>query len=548
MKNRIIYFFLIVVLSGFLTACEDFFSPNPDDILLEKDYPSTATELYSGFMGLAAKTQSVADQAGFLEGLRGDFLEPTYNSTTEIIELYNYEESGDNELADPKGYYDIVLNVNDYIQHAIDYHASNPKSLDSTIYQGLISGAMRYKAWAYIMLAKVYGTAIWIDEPFTEYEDISQYPEIGFNEIITRCISLLEDGIDVDGQTIDGKNTVRWSTVLFPGQGESSANLEWNRICPPPECLLAELYLFNGDYQLVFDNLLQIIREGGLEASYQLNLSEHSGEWINIFNRFYRKESIFMFTFNYELNQTNRLNEFYSNLSPNRYLLKPTEAAMHRFSIQVMNDQSVGDDNRGENKTYRRSNGEWIVNKFSNDFRTSDRVYRNDVLITLYRASDLYLWLTEALGQMGRFEEAIVFLDGGIETYYDAGNGVFQAPFEEYPTTLYQTSSRGDRACAGIRGRVDLYKIADGIVKNPSEDVNQDKRKLDSLLVEETLLESAGEARGLYTMIRMAKRWNDPAIVADRVSAKYPEGQREAIRSKLMNPENWFIKFDLQNK
>ncbi|MBN1927159.1 MAG: hypothetical protein JW798_15105, partial [Prolixibacteraceae bacterium] len=69
---------------------------------------------------------------------------------------------------------------------------------------------------------------------------------------------------------------------------------------------------------------------------------------------------------------------------------------------------------------------------------------------------------------------------------------------------------------------------------------------LDSLLVEETCLELAGEGKAYYTMLRMAKRWNDPSILADRVSAKYPEGLQEAIRTKLMDPTNWFVDFKLQ--
>jgi len=532
----------VVLFSG----CSDqFYNVNPDDVLLEKNYPSTVTELYSGYMGVASTVQAIADKGSFLEGLRGDFLEPTTNASKDVVDLYNYDDISDNKLADPVGYYNIILNANDYIKHATDFYNENPTSIDEETFKALIGGTLRYKAWAYLQLAKIYGEAVWLDDPLIKYQDISQYPVYQFDDIIQKCIDLIENGIEIGGTQIDGKATIRWSQVLFPGQGESSSNLEWNRINPPSECLLAELYLYAGNYQKTVDNCISIIRQGGEEASYQINKSEWTGEWMKPFRAFYRKESIFMFTYDYNLKQTNHLIDYYLNLAPNHYLMRPSQAAMDRFNSQVRSDGNLGDLYRGDGKTFKKLNGQWIVNKFSADYETPDKVYRNDVLITLYKASDIYLWLSEALGQLGRFEEALAFLDGGVESYYNTSDGTFMAPFEGYPSTLYRTSSSGDGACQGIRGRVALSRVGDRIVKNPSENIDDDKRYLDSLLVEETCLESAGEARGLYAMIRVAKRWNDPSAVADRVSAKYPDGMKDEIRAKLMDPSNWFIKYPL---
>lgn len=528
-----------------LSSCHDFLNVSSDDLLLEENYPGTVTELYSGYMGVASKVQQVADKASFLEGLRGDFLEPTPNATKDIVDLYQYKAVSSNSLADPSGYYGIILNANDYISHATSFYSKNPASVDEATFRALIGGALRYKVWAYIMLAKIYGEAVWIDDPLVRYQDISSFPVSGFDALVQKCISLIENGIVVGSMQIDGKATIRWSQVLFPGQSESAGNLEWNRINPPAECLLAELYLFSGNYGKVVENALSVIRSGGEEASYQLNKSEWGGEWIKPFTSFFRKESIFMFTYDYNLKQTHHLIDYYSNLPPNRYLVKPTEAAMNRFYRQVRSDGNKGDSNRGEGRTFKLSGSDWIVSKFSTGHETADKVFRNDVLITLYKASDIHLWLAEALGQLGRFTEALAFLDGGIETYYNASSGTFIEPFTGYPATLYRTSSSSEGACQGIRGRVSLSKAGDRILKKPAVIIDQDKFFLDSLIVEETCLESAGEARALYAMIRVAKRWNKPEIVADRVSVKYPAGTRETIRNLLMDPRNWYIRYPL---
>ncbi|MFA9392147.1 MAG: hypothetical protein ACERKD_20215 [Prolixibacteraceae bacterium] len=548
MKQKIVQAAWGVFFLLFFSSCADFLNVNPDDVLLEDNYPSTITELYSGYMGIAASVQAVADKASFLEGLRGDLLEPTMNSTREVVELYQYTETSDNKLANPVDYYKIILNANDYIEHASTFFEENPTSIDEPTYTALIGGAIRYKTWAYLMLAKIYGQAIWIDDPLIEFSDINQFPLYDFNQLILQCIDLIENGIELNGIAIDGRGEIRWSAELFPGQGESSSNLQWNRICPPAECLLAELYLFAENYPMVIENALAVIRMGGEEDSYQLNKSEWNGEWVKPLRDFYRKESIFMFTYDYNLHQTHHLIDYYSNLAPNKYLMRPSQVAMNRFRQQVRSDGNVGDNYRGDGVSFKEINGDWVFCKFTRSFETPDKVYRNDVLITLYKASDIHLWLAEALGQLGRFQEALAFLNGGIETYFNTSTGVFMEPFDSYPASLYRTNNSSEGACQGVRGRVSLNKVGEQIIKEPMSDVDLDKRSLDLLLIDETCLESAGEARALYTMMRIAKRWNDPSILANRVSAKYPDALKESIKAKLMDPTNWFIKYSLQEE
>ena len=58
MKKKI---YFLALLFPLLSGCDDFFAPNTDDTLLEKDYIGTSYELYTGYMGLAACVQDVVD-------------------------------------------------------------------------------------------------------------------------------------------------------------------------------------------------------------------------------------------------------------------------------------------------------------------------------------------------------------------------------------------------------------------------------------------------------------------------------------------------------
>jgi hypothetical protein len=564
---------LVIVLLVFsLSACTDFFNPDAKDILLEKEYVGEYGELYSGYMGIAASVRDVADQAAFLEGLRGDLLEPTNNAPSDIWDVYNHADLTNNSFADPKGYYNVILNANDYLQHVFAYREKNPTILPAQDYDGLISGALRYKAWAYLMLAKIYGEAVYFDEPLTSYVDIKKYPVLKFDELIEKCRQLVEDGMN----GVSGKGNIQWSSALFPNQGQSATSLMWDRICPPSECLLAEIYLYQNNFEKVKENCIAIIKRGGeQEASYQLNLSEYNGEWKLFGYSFVRKEHITVAYYDYSLHQTNRFIQYFSNTYPNKYYLRPTAEAMKRFESQPNSGGVLNDKYRGVGVSYKMVNSNWVFQKFLTGNETSDKIYTNDVQISLYRAAEIHLFLVEALIGLGRFTEGLAFLNDGIGSYYNASTGKFMPPFEEYPSCLYRTSSTSEMANRGIRGRVDLGKKGEFALNSINAlDTLVNIQRIDSLIVEETCLEFAGEAKAYYAMNRMARRWSETAsrgwaqtwieragdvnpsnlwgttvqsVWAEKIGKKYQNGLGTSISGTLATDlNNWFIKFNIQ--
>ena len=567
--KKLIYSVLVTALAFSFSGCTDFFNPDTSEILLEKNYVGDYTELYSGYMGLAGAVQDVADQASFLEGLRGDLLEPTPNAPREIWDIYNHQDLAGNAFASPKGYYNVIMNANDYLQHVFAYRQKDSTSISATTYKGLVGGALRYKAWAYLQLAKIYGEAVYFDEPVTSYGDISKYPVLKFDDLISKCLELIEVGT----HGIDGKGDVIWSTELFPGQAQSPTSLSWDRICPPKECLLAELYLYKNEFQKVKENCIAIIKRGGEnEASYQLNLSEYNGEWKNFGYSFTRKEHICVQFYDYSLHQTNRYVQYYSNTYPNKYYLRPTGAAISRFKNQLMSG-TPGDKYRGSGVSYKEVNGDTVFYKFLPGNLTSDKIFTNDVMICLYRAAEVHMFLVEALVGMGHFEEALAFLNNGV-TSFNKNTGKFEGAFAEYPSCLYATSSTSEGSNHGIRGRVTLDPVGTYALSSATAlDTLINMRRLDSLIVEETSLEFAGEGKALYAMNRMARRWssnadrswatywtnrvgsNNPGNLwgatvqetwANKIGAKYTNGTGAAVSSSLKTSlDNWFMKYKL---
>ena len=209
--KKLIYPIFILLSAVSLNSCSDFFNPDTSEILLEKNYVGDYTELYSGYMGLAANVKEVADQALFLEGLRGDFMEPTPNAPREIWDVYNHQSLDGNSFASPKGYYNVIMNANDYLAHIFAYRKKDSTSVTQADFNGMVGGAIRYKVWAYLQLAKIYGEAVYVDQPVTSYGEISKYPLLKFDDLISRCIDLVETGMN----GINGKGNVNWISALF---------------------------------------------------------------------------------------------------------------------------------------------------------------------------------------------------------------------------------------------------------------------------------------------------------------------------------------------
>ena len=67
---------------------------------------------------------------------------------------------------------------------------------------------------------------------------------------------------------------------------------------------------------------------------------------------------------------------------------------------------------------------------------------------------------------------------------------------------------------------------------------------VEDLIINERALELAFEGKRWFDLVRIANRRQDPAYLADKVAAKFTDaGEKEAVRAKLMNVNNWFLPF-----
>lgn len=533
--NRLVWG--VIALACLTVSCENFLDVNTDDMMNEKDSYSQVGEVYSGFIGLAANFQAVADQYILVSELLGDLLEPTANASVEFWDIYRYEATNGNEEVNPRKFYNVITNCNDFFMHALKFHENNPTAIPDNVYLGMMSSAITFRTWAYLNIGKFYGEALYFDEPITDGIDMSKFPVLKFDELVPELIDYMENGVD----SINAFNALDWTKIL------NNKDYSWNRMSVNPNALITELYLWAGDYQRALEEGIKAVTRQGVignadntTTKFTLSSVYADAKWKELFSKSYTSADNEAFTvvpFDFQNDQTNRLQYYFSNTPPNVYYFRPHENLITKYQNQKQTSGMIGEDvYRGNNVTYAEEGGEPVVYRYT----AGHQNYSKDAHIFIYRSADIFLMMAEALNGLGNVEAADSLLSVGLRKSWDGTNSVFLHPFED-PIWNLQGNLR---ECLGVRGRVGLAQENVRFYAEESAPLARKQFVMDSLIAEETALEAAYEGKRWFTLLRMAKHSNNPAFLADQVCKKFAEGEREKYRAYLMDPRNWFIKYD----
>lgn len=577
--KKFIYGVSILLTALSLTACSDFFDPNTDDELNGEDYISSDTEMYTGFLGIMTRLQAVGDKEILLTETRGTLVEVSEQSSPELISLYNYDaDLNSNPYANPAGYYEVVIACNDYLAKMKEYR--HLPGVDDSIWQDLVSSAVRIKVWAYKTLGEIYGEAVWFDDPIIKYMDITAangFEKLSIDQLVDRCLLLLETGFD----GVSTNRNINWIEWLDPAHVTDVVNSDfrkWNFMVPPFEGLYAELCLWKGAciesrapqaptadpeavvyYQKAADTMFEIINhyvscnymttpaDPG-SNTYWLPSAATPGHYAPIFHNTqpYPYEVVSAIIYDYTKNQTNTLLKHFSDEYPNKYYLRPAECAYDRFLDNDWNPGGTTSEARFK-VTFGNNSGRRYIAKFR-EVGSSARPnpYQDDCHIYLYRATQYHFMLVEALNHLKRFVAMDACLNNGVNTNnLDlskpewAGFNVDWTGSASWGNRKYP--SLGIRGCQGLRARNTITSLYEsGTPEREAYKIN------DLAILDEAMIEFACEGKVYPMMNRMALRYGDLNIVADRVGYKYKDSGKESqVRAAILGGANW-VKYDLQ--
>jgi starch-binding outer membrane protein, SusD/RagB family len=552
--------YISIIILGFLllTGCTDFFGTDPDNITNTDDYISKNDEMYKGFLGIMTKLQQAGDQAIFLTDTRCDYMEVTGNAPVDLQDIYNYSNTGNNVYADPNCYYAVIMSCNDFISKMKEYRNRIGKSMDDkdvNNFNCLISNTLRIKVWAYYTLGRIYGKAVWFDEPLNELKDLDDTKTFTWlndmGSIVNKCLNLLDNGVILYKDEQIASNLVTdWASWLDPEEEDEEAYRQWNYLVPEWLLLKCELLSWRGnssDWLWIRDNILDKLYEVQSEVAdtyieypgfmYSCNIPLT----VNYFNVFfseqigYKYELVSGIMYDYKNDQTNRLVEYFCPQYPGKYYLRPSSYAIGKYceeDLRGMTQKICMDVINGDTC--------FCKNYYFRGTYLKSKIFEIEPTIILQRGHDYHFLLAEAENHLGNWEQAECILNQGVTNSYTYASYLPSSWSGKYSSWFCDNGGYGDVGIVGcVRGK--NHSLPKPTDKNYSTSEEDRIRLYDMALADEYLLEYAGEGKAYSYLIKMALRYPKygASIIADRVVPKYPAAKQTYIRSVIESGGYW---------
>ncbi len=242
---------------GMTTSCEDMFDIDSNRVVYDHEINTTADSVYST-LGVLQCVRKVADRYVILGEVRGDMAQVDEERTKASLQnLANFDFESENEYLNVRDYYAVINNCN-YVLANMDASLSiGNQYVLMDEYVALLS----IRAWTYLQLAINYG-----EIPYYTYPVISES--------------------DVDRAYAEGKKDIKYIAADLALQLEKYLDVPLPSFAgtagsyPLPRLVLAELYLWSGEYELakeLYEDFFMRNTKAVLVASDDNGLEEQPG-------------------------------------------------------------------------------------------------------------------------------------------------------------------------------------------------------------------------------------------------------------------------------
>ena len=270
------------------------------------------------------------------------------------------------------------------------------------------------------------------------------------------------------------------------------------------------------------------------------------------------REWVWALPFDSKFKPDNSLIKLFSPIGGD-YLVKPSNEIFHLWDSETQRVAQGGSIPYDARKLLSTSmiGGQPVAMKYLYNYLNYNTLAPASLLTKngkwfLFRQTHLHMRFAEAANRAGKYRLSWGFLNNGIAGAYPAPTSdvtlYHNTLWEPYPFNFDGRNSgssgvpyyRSDwYRNIGVRARANLNNIT-----VPASD---SLLTIESALITETALENAFEGTRWPDLLRVALRRNDPSFLADKIYNKLQKdgtGDAAAVRSKLMNPANWYLPFN----
>ncbi|RKD12833.1 hypothetical protein BCY91_11345 [Pelobium manganitolerans] len=555
-KNIRLAGLLLIATSTLTMSCKKMFDMEPQDVLEAKQTYRNIYDADAVVLGIYGKFSGLAERYIVLNELRGDLLDVTPNANEYLRQINLHNVSVDNPYADPRPFYEIIINCNDAIKNFGIMREK--KILDENQYYQRYTEVGLLRTWLYLQLGIHYGSVPYVTDALDNVNDLqdeTKFPKLSFDQLLDQLISFTE----AIPKVYLNQNTSSASPTLIMAMNSYSVKDGVFKFFIHRKSLLGDINLWKGNYEKAAAYYKEVMELGTTNTSnndqnieiydtYRVS-NDNSGKntlltigtnnpWPTIFTnaldeRETNRERMWTLPLNKDFAPGNPFIKLFS--STGNYLLKPSDLAIQKWDDQVRLDGGLRD-RRGLNASYWLNAGKPEVYKFVAKYDIT-KPFETTGIWLLYRAAVLHLRYAEAANRAGYSELAgVIVNDGFADKGVTYANNPTPFDFNAFKGTVNGNWYRN----IGIRGRA--------VDRNVAFDQNNLMIDTEDKIIEEEALESAFEGYRWPDLLRIAlrRKATDPNYLANKIGAKFDasnNGDGAAVRARLTDEKNWYLPF-----
>ncbi len=430
------------------TACSDMFETDSDRQIFDPALDQKTDSMFYT-LGMLKGLQMLADQYVMVGEMRGDLTATNSYTEMDLRQLADFSADASNKYDSAYVYYRVINNCNYFIAHRDTTLRTGSRLVAIPEY----AEALAVRAWAYLQLAKNYGSVPFFTDPLTSIGDANSQHET--KDIQGICDALAPELIRFSGTPVPTYGNIS-AGVLNSSDSENpqEKSVVSSRAMIPVDVILGDLFLETHQYELAaryYFNFLRTnqwtIRQAYIDPSeswIRLALDDKMPSAFNPSFSGYQWSQIFSITstndiITYIPLAANRLRgvvtelpryfgyDFYSTTggsasSNARYLVeRQIDASKTYTDLNYAQDYYYTPTAATGGSTVvriaelgdlRRFYTMYPVTKNDSSFSVMRKF--NSANVPIYRTATVYLRLAEALNRMGYPDAAFAILKDGI--------------------------------------------------------------------------------------------------------------------------------------
>ena len=234
----------LLTLLPLLTSCSDMLDSESTRQNIDPSITQKTDSVFYSF-GILQAMQELADQYVLQGEMRGDLVKTTFYTDNNLRQLANFSANTTNKYDSAYVYYRVINNCNYFIAHRDTTLRTGSRLVTIPEY----AEALAVRAWAYLQLAKNYGSVPFFTDPLTSIGDANSQHET--KDIQGICDALAPELIRFSGTPVPTYGNIS-AGVLNSSDSENpqEKSVVSSRAMIPVDVILGDLFLETHQYEL----------------------------------------------------------------------------------------------------------------------------------------------------------------------------------------------------------------------------------------------------------------------------------------------------------